>query len=122
MDPALFSLDDLATGFSEGATDQRRLAASTDVRDDATRSDSLFTTAIVVAFVQAQVARSARPPRCAQHDPIESLSDHAHIMNVGCGRDRRDGNSIRVGQDVPFDPGFGSVRGIGPGTVPLWGP
>jgi hypothetical protein len=121
IDPAVCSLDDPAMGFSEDATEQRRLAASTDVREDATRSDSLFATAIVVAFVQAQVARSARPPRCAQHDPIESLSDHAHIMNVGCGRDRRDGNSIRVGQNVPFYPGFGSVCGIGPGTVPPFG-
>jgi hypothetical protein len=65
MDPALCSLDDPATGLSGDAPEQRRFAASTDVRDDATRSDGLFATAIVVALSKHRW-RGRRGPRGAR--------------------------------------------------------
>src|SRR5688572_29713300 len=81
--PTVGSFDDPATRFAAHTSDQRLLAATTDVRDNASTSNSSFAVGVVVAFVQAEVTRATRNEHATKHDGIERCGNQPLVVYVG---------------------------------------
>ena len=115
------ALDHPAPRLAEDATDHRQLTTTADVRDDSALSDCVLARAIVIALVEAEMPRATWPARPSNDDRIERGGHHTHIRDVRSGRDRGDGYSLSVGQNMAFDAGFSSIRRVRTGLVPPFG-
>ena len=119
--PTVRPLDDPATWLAANTSDERLLASTTDVRDDPSNSHRGFAVGVVVAFVQAQVARPTRTEQPADHDRIEHLGDKPLVVHVGPGDPHGQRHSSRIGQNVPFHAEFPPVGGVRSGVDPPFG-
>lgn len=119
--PAVGALDDPTPRFAAHASDQWLLAATTNVRDDASTSDSSFAVGVVVAFVQAEMTWATRTEQSAKHDGVEHVGDQPLVVHV-CSRDKRgQRNAAAIAENVSFHAEFPSVRRVRPRVAPPLG-
>jgi hypothetical protein len=119
--PGVGALDDPAPRFAAYLSDQRRLAATSDVRSNSAKSKRRSDVRVVVALVETQVFGAPGASRAAHDDGVEHLADDVRIRHVRAGDERGDGHAASVGQDVPFDAAFRAVRRVWPREVPPFG-
>jgi hypothetical protein len=119
--PAIGSFDYPATRLATHAPDHRRLAASSNVWDDASSAHLSITVVEVVALVQAEVARSKRSPSLAKRNGIERRGDLPLVVNVGASDQYRHGDSAPVDEYVALHAQFAAIRRIWTCVAPPFG-
>jgi hypothetical protein len=119
--PGVRSLHDPAARFSANASNERFLAASTNVRLNLATADSALDVRIVVAFVETQVLWSTRAACAAHSDRVKHRSNQPFVVHVGRGNLQRDRHSSAIGQNMPFRAAFGTIGRIGTRMVPPFG-
>ena len=102
-------------------TAERILPTATNVRSDPASSDLLFAIRVVVALVEADVARATRPTRRAQRYCVEGLRNHPLVVDVRTGKRNCQRNTASVGQDVALGAELGTIGRIGTCEVPPFG-
>jgi hypothetical protein len=119
--PALGALDNPASRAPADAANERRFAASTNVRSYAAPSSCSLADAEVVALVQTQMARSTWATRRAQLDGVEYDADQPHVVDVGSGQSDGNRDAAAVAKDMAFGAELAAIGGIGTGEVPPFG-
>ncbi len=119
--PGVRSLDDPTSSLAPHDTDERLLAASSNVRADAAEADRWSDVRVVVALVDAQVLGTTRAARATQRHRIEDLIDHRGVGHVRAGDQRTDRHAAAVGENVPFYPAFRAIGRVRSREVPPFG-
>ena len=118
--PTVGALDDPAPGFPPHASEERGLAASSDVRDDSPTAHGGFRIGVVIALVQAQMLRASWATRGAEDDRVEHVGHHPLVVHVGAGDEHGQGHAAPIRKDVTFHPEFRAIRRVRPrGAPPL---
>lgn len=79
---------------------------------DATAGESLTTAAVVIGFVGVQLRRPFAWPSPALADWWDSIDDrlqHPAVVDVGACQLQREGNALRIGEDVALRAGLAPV-------------
>ena len=118
--PAVGALDDPASRPT-GLAAPLLLATPTKVQLDPAARDLACGVVVVVAFVEAEIPRSAWTARCTELNSVERLPGKPLVVNVGAGQRDGDGNATPVGEDVAFRAKFSTICRIGPGEAPPLG-
>ena len=119
--PTVGAFDDPAPGLAADAPDQRLLAATADVRNDSPLSRFGFGLAVVVALVEAEVARATDAAPGAKRHRVERLGHHPLVVDVRRRDLHGDGHATRIGQDVALNAFFGAIGRVGTRMVPPFG-
>ena len=119
--PGVRSLDDPPPRLTANHTDQRLLAASSNMWTDAAQADGGSDVRVVVALVETDVLGTPRTSGAAHDDGIEDFTDHRAVRHVGAGDQRGERDAATVGQNVAFDAAFRPVRRIWAREVPPFG-
>ena len=119
--PAVCAFDDPATRLATHAPDQRLLAATTAVRDDASASNSSFAVGVVVTLVQTQVTWANWTEHSTNHNRIERICNLPLVVHVGSGGQHRQRHAPSIGQNVSFHAEFPAVRRVFPCVAPPLG-
>lgn len=119
--PGVGALHDPAPRLTADLADKRRLASTPNVRSNSAEADRGSYVRVVVTFVEAQVLGAPRASRAAHDDGVEHLADHVRVRDVRAGDERGDWHAASVGQDVPFDAAFRTVRRVWTREVPPFG-
>jgi len=119
--PAVGSLDDPPARFPANAADERLLAATSNVRNDASISNLAFRVRVVEALVQAEVRGTARAARRPKDDGVQSGTGHPFVVHVRRGDLDGYRDAAAFGQDVAFCAEFCAIGGVGAGVVPPFG-
>ena len=118
--PTVRALDDPTTRFAAHASDEWLLSATTNVRDDASTSNSGFAVGVVVSLVQAQMARAKRNEHVAKHNCIKRVCDQPLVVDVGAGDQHGQRHTAAVGENMSFHAQFSAIRRVFPcGAPPL---
>lgn len=119
--PAVGPFDDPTPGPSANAADQRLFTAPADVWHDAAFSGFVLGVVVVVALVEAQVHRPARPARPLHEDGIEGRADHPLVVDVRAGQGDGQWDSATVGQNVALGAELRAIGRIGASELPPFG-
>jgi len=119
--PTVGALDNPASWFSPNATHQRRLASAPNVRLHVTVAGLLLAVLVVVTLVQAKMLGQQRPAAVLKGDGVQRGTDHPFVVGVGAGQRDGQGNTVPVGQNMPFGAEFSAIGGIGARDVPPLG-
>lgn len=84
------------------APDERRFAATTNVRTHAPETRFEFRVEVVVSLVEADVLRAARAASCTQDDGVEREPDHPFVVNVGASQRDSNRDALGINQNVSF--------------------
>lgn len=117
--PTIGSLDDPPPRFTLHAA-QRRLAAPSDVGEDATDPDLAFGVGVVVALVKAEVVWTSATAPADRHG-VQRLAYHPLVVDVGAAERHPKRDAASVGDDVTLDPALGTIRRVGTREVPPFG-
>src|SRR5260370_39157196 len=111
--PAFGASERTALGFFPGIwPGEWGPAPPANMRGDAACTSLLLRFGVVVAFVQADVFRTAWPARGAEVYRVEGLADHVHVVVVGAGHPDGQRNSLPVYQDVALYAEFSAIARI----------
>jgi hypothetical protein len=119
--PAVGAFDDPAARLTANAADERRLAASANMRLDATTSNLSFGVGVVVALVKTEVTGTPRPPSCWKRHSVKSGTGKPFVVDVGAGQSDRDRDAALVGQDVTLGAELAAIGRVRPREVPPLG-
>lgn len=119
--PTVRALDDPATWRAAYTPEQGIFTAAPNMGDNTAAPNCRFGVAIVIAFIETQMLRTAWPAGAAQRDRVERLAHHPFIVHIGAGDDRSQRYAACVGQDVPFDAELGAVGWIFARVLPPFG-
>lgn len=119
--PGIGTFDDPASRFPADTSDERRLTAAANVRDDPTDANFNLSVQVVVALVQTQVLGASWTTRCSNDDRVEHIGDEPFVVHVRCRDAHRYRHASPVGQDVSLHPAFRTVRRVGTSVVPPFG-
>ncbi len=119
--PGVRSLHDPPPWLASNDTDQRLLAASSNMRTDAAQTDGGSHVWVVVPLVETDVLGTARTSGATHDDSIENFTDHRAVWHVGAGDQRGERNAATVGQNVAFDAAFRAIGRIWAREVPPFG-
>ena len=119
--PTVGAFDDPAPRLASDAADHGLLASAANVRDDPARTDGRFSVGVVVALVETQVLRSARPARRPQYDGVERSCHHPFVVHVRACDQHGQGDTVAVREDVAFHTEFSPVRRVRPRFAPPFG-
>ena len=119
--PTVGALDYPTTRFAAHASDKRLFSATTNARDDASTSNSGFAVGVVVALVQAEMARTKRNEHATKHDGIERLGHQPLVVHVCSGDQHRQRHTSSVGENVSFHAEFPAIRRVFPCVAPPLG-
>lgn len=103
------------------AADERRLASSANVRDDATLPDFPFAVIEVVALVQAEVHWAAWTTGGAHQNGIEGRAHHPLVVHVRARERNRHRDASPVGQNVALGAALSTIGWIRAREVPPFG-
>ena len=119
--PTVGALDHPAPGLAIDSADQRRLATTTDVGDDAPLAYGPVDIGIVITFVQTEMARATWSARPLEHDGIEHRRGEPLVMPIG-GRDQdRERDPAPVCAEMALRAPFAAVGPIRPRVSPPLG-
>ena len=110
-----------AAGLALDASQQGLLTPTPDMWRDSTNSNSRLSVLVVVSLVEAKVLGTARATRRAEDDRVERLADEPLVVDVGPGDLSSQRDPSAIGQDVPFDATFRTIRGVRAREVPPFG-
>lgn len=119
--PGVRALDDPASRFAAYLAEERLLAPTSDVWSNPSKPHRGSNVRVVVSLVEAEMLGAPRAARAAHDDSVEHFTDHVRVRNVRASDERGDGHAASVGQDVPFDAAFRTVRGVWTREVPPFG-
>jgi hypothetical protein len=119
--PAVGPFDDPASRFAAHAPDHRRLAATTNVRGDASAANGFLAVGVVVALVQAQMTWAKGAEHAAKDDGVEHLGHQPLVVYVRPGDRDAQRNTTAVRENVPFHAEFPPVRRVRPRVAPPLG-
>ena len=119
--PRVRALHDPAPRLSSHLTDQRLLAASSDVRSNSAEANRGRYVRVVVALVEAQVFWAPRSARATHDHSVEHLADHRGVWHVRAADERCDRYATTVSQDMALYAAFRAVRRVRSREVPPFG-
>ncbi len=118
--PAVGALDDPAARPA-GLAAPRLLTPSAKMQADAPAGDLPRGVVVVVALIEAEVARPTRSTCRAEWNSIECLTGEPLVVDVGAGQRNGDGDTTPVGQDVALRAKLPTICRIGSGEAPPLG-
>ncbi len=120
--PAVRTLDNPAPGLlTADRAGQRWFSSTTNMRSDMTTASFLLGFLVVVSLVQAHIVGHSSTIVFTQHDRVERLADHMHVVDVGARQRYGERDTVPVGQDVAFCPELSAIGRVGPGELPPFG-
>ena len=88
---------------------------------DASARDLTRGVVVVVALVEAEVARSTWTTRRAKRNSVERLSSEPLVVDIGAGQRDGDRDAAPVGKDVALRAKLSTICRIGSGEAPPFG-
>lgn len=119
--PAVRPLDHPTPRPPLHAADERLLAATTNVRGDASTTNCLLGIPIVESLIEAQILGPTRSTTSSNTDSIQRRLNEAFVVHVRTSDHDANRDAFRVGEDTAFDARFSAVRGVRPREVPPFG-
>jgi hypothetical protein len=118
--PAIGAFDDPATGPTFLAA-SLFLTAATKMEPNTAASDGACGVVVVVAFVEAKIARPTRTPRRPERNGVERFAGEPLVVDVRAGQRDCDRDAPAVGEDVAFRAKLSTICRIGTGKAPPFG-
>jgi hypothetical protein len=103
------------------AADERLLASSANVRDDATLPNFPFAVIVVVALVQAEIHWAAWPTGGTHQDSVEGRAHHPLVVHVRSRERDCHRNASLVCQNVALGAALSTIGWIRAREVPPFG-
>src|SRR5262249_4066852 len=120
--PAIGAFNDPPSRFlSANGPGQRGLPPTSYVGRDVPFACFPLRLCVVVSLIEADVVGSATTTSLGNHDSIERLASHGHVMDVGTGQRHAERDAVSVGEHMALGTEFRTIGRIGPGEFPPFG-